>query len=172
MAEQELTIVFDESISYRIGNAFAAFCVDYPGLTIKPMTPGTKDRDWLEGEFPISPPHVVIARDSVLRPSGQLRAWVRGGLTVVIIDDRLGNITNEHLAAHLFRWWPTILATVWGSPRQAAFAVPVKFVNKGRLPKWSLKGRRRRRAGKRRPTKMQKAALARRRDGRQGNFDL
>jgi hypothetical protein len=78
MAGQELVIVFDESISYRIGNAFAAFCVDYPGLTIKYMKPGTKDRDWLDGEFPIDPPHIVIARDSVLRPTGQLRAWVRG----------------------------------------------------------------------------------------------
>jgi hypothetical protein len=168
MAQQELVIVFDESISYRIGNAFAASCVDYPGLTIKPMKPGTKDRDWLDGEFPIDPPHVVIARDSVLRLSGQLRAWVRGDLTVVIIDDRLGNIAMEHLAAHLFRWWPTILATVRGSPRQAAFAVPVKFVNKARLPKWNLKGRRRQVAGKRRGTKRQKAALARRKDGRQG----
>lgn len=85
MAQQELVIVFDESISYRIGNAFAAFCAGYPGLTIRPMKKGAKDRDWLDGEFPIDPPHVVIARDSVLRPSGQLRAWVRGGLTIVII---------------------------------------------------------------------------------------
>jgi hypothetical protein len=172
MAEQELVIVFDESVSYRIGNAFAAFCIDYPGLTIKSMKSGTKDRDWLDGEFPIDPPHVVIARDSVLRPSGQLRAWVRGGLTVVIIDDRLGNIAIDHLAAHLFRWWPTILATARGSPRQAAFAVPVKFVNRARLPKWNFKGRRRRVAGKRRGTKKQKAALARRRDDRQGDLDV
>lgn len=172
MALPELVIVFDESISYRIGNAFAAFCADYPGLTIKPMKVGTKDRDWLAGEFPINPPHVVIARDNVLRPSGQLRAWVRGSLSIVIIDDRLGNIAIEHLAAHLFRWWPTILATVRGSPRQAAFVIPVKFVNKTRLPRWNLKNRRRRNAGKRRETKNQKAALARRKDGRQGSLDL
>ncbi len=173
MAEQKLVIVFDENISYRIGNAFAAFCVDRPWLTIKLMEKGTKDRDWLDGAFPIDPPHVVIARDNVLRPSGQLRAWVRGGLTVIILDDRLGNVAIEHLAAHLFRWWPAILATARGSSSQAAFTVPVRFTNKLRLPKWQLKTRRRRTAGRKKPaTRKQQAAQARRKDGRQGNLDI
>jgi hypothetical protein len=74
MAEQALAIVFDESISPRICWALAGFCRDDPSISFQAMPRGTKDVDWLDGMFPAEPPHIVIAKDSVLRPRAQTLA--------------------------------------------------------------------------------------------------
>jgi hypothetical protein len=172
MAEQNLVIVFDQSISPRICRALEGFCLDDRSISFQVMTSGTKDSDWLDGEFPSEPPHVVIAKDSVLRPHGQTLAWLRGGLTVVIVDGRLGNVTLEHLAAILIRWWPAIRATIKASPRQSAFIVPVRFAKRDRLPKWVRKPRKKRKATQPPASKKRKASDPQRLDNRQLTLEL
>ncbi len=172
MVKQSLVLVFDESISPRICWAIEGFCREDTSLTFRTMDRGLKDADWLAGEFPPDPTHVVITKDSVLRPRGQTLVWLRGGLTVVIIDGRLGNMLVPHLAAILIRWWHTIEQTVRGTPRQGAFVVPLRFVQRDRLPKWSLKKRRRKVKRTKRIRKRQKVGRVHRSDLRQGNLEL
>ena len=172
MAEQTLVIVFDESISHRICSAFAGFCDGDRLLSFRSMVRGTKDERWLDGAFPEEPPHIVVTKDSVLRPKGQTLAWLRGGLTVVIVDNRLGNVLLQDLAAHLFRWWPAILATVRGTPRQGAFVVPKRFTKRSQLPKWSPRSRKRRVTKRPQVVGRKKTDIARRRDRRQSVFEF
>jgi hypothetical protein len=137
MAQPPIVVIFDESISPRIASAIAGFCAGHDTrFRFDVMLPGTKDRDWLSGYFPADPPHVVIAKDSVLRPKAQTLLWLKGGLTVVVVDGRIGNITLEHLAGTLLRWWPAISATIHSNPRQGAFVVPSRYAERDRLPKW------------------------------------
>ena len=172
MARAELVVVFDECISPRIAAAVEGFCRGQAGLTFGRVADGTKDLDWLQGRFPADPPHVMITKDSVLRPRAQTLVWLRGGLTVVIVDQRLGNITLEHLAATLLRWWPAIAATIAATPRQGAFVVPSKFSKRERLPKWTRTPRKARKARKPPQSKTKKAAKARSRDQRQTTLIL
>jgi hypothetical protein len=173
MALQKLIVVVDESISHRICFALAGLYDGNPFVEFRPMPKGAKDEDWLDGEFPDEPPHVILLKDSVLKPKGQTRAWLSGGLTVVMVDDRLGNILTEHLAAHLFKWWPTTFATVQGSPRRSAFVIPVRFTNRPRLPKWSRKPRRKPSLKRTKPiVESEKKKKARSRDKRQTSLNL
>jgi hypothetical protein len=172
MAQQRLVVVFDASISPRICWAIQGFCSNDPTLQFKCIDSRLKDDEWLDGEFPAEPPHAVIAKDSVLRPRGQALVWLKGGLTVVIVDGRLGNIGLEQLAGLLLRWWPVIEATIRGTPRHGAFMVPVRFTKRTRLPKWTLKPRQKKKAVRKRLSVRQKQEHARRRDNRQGRLDL
>ena len=92
MAQPTLVVVFNENISPRICRAIEGFCQGDPSIAFRVMEQGRKDADWLADEFPTDPPHVVIAKDSVLRPRAQTLVWLRGGLTIVIVYGRLGNI--------------------------------------------------------------------------------
>jgi hypothetical protein len=110
----------------------------HPHLTFRAMDDlhrrGTLDRDWLV-QFPDEPPHIVITKDDkLLRETSQLKAWIAGGLTVVIFGSEFGNVAQEEMAATLLRWWPTILMTVSAQPRRTAFTVPVAFRQIERLP--------------------------------------
>jgi hypothetical protein len=171
MAESSIIVVFDESISPRVCGAIEGFCSGDPPFTFKMMPRGTKDNEWLSGFFPSDPPHVVIAKDSVLKPRAQTLLWLKGGLTVVVVDGRFGNIPLEHLGAILLRWWPAISATIRGNPRHGAFVVPTRFVKRDRLPKWVRKPR------KRRAQPIEKVKLAKTKirpgqlDRRQGRLD-
>jgi hypothetical protein len=172
MGEQTLVIVFDESISHRICSAFAGFCDGNRILSFRSMARGPKDERWLDGAFPEEPPHVVITKDSVLRPKGQTLAWLRGSLRVAIVDNRLGNMLQQDLAAHLFRWWPVISATVRDTPRQGAFMVPKGFTKRTRLPSWFLKKRPRRVVRKATNASRKKARAVLRPHERQGKTEF
>ncbi|MBW6398649.1 hypothetical protein KPL78_12360 [Roseomonas sp. HJA6] len=138
MAREPLVIVVDACLSFRFARMLAGLYEQHPALTFRAMDdlhpPGTLDRDWLV-RFPEDPPHVVITKDDkLLRETGQLKAWIAGGLTVVIFGSDFGNIVQEDMAATLLRWWPTILRSISAQPRRTAFAVPPTFRQIDRLP--------------------------------------
>jgi hypothetical protein len=135
----------------------AGYHENHPALTFKAMddfhAQGTEDRDWLVG-FPDDPPHVVITKDdALLKETGQLRAWIKGGLTVVILGPEFANLKREQMASTLFQWLPTILRTIQAHPREAAFSVPERFSNMEYLPVYVPPAHRKRpRRPRRQPT--------------------
>ncbi|MGG5823960.1 hypothetical protein [Falsiroseomonas sp. HW251] len=138
MAGQPLVVVLDACLSFRLARMLAGYHENHPTLTFKAMddfhAQGTEDRDWLVG-FPDEPPHIVITKDdALLKETGQLRAWIKGGLTVVIFGPEFANLKREQMAATIFQWLPTIVRTIQASPQEAAFSVPTRFSEMERLP--------------------------------------
>jgi hypothetical protein len=119
----------------------AGYHENHPIYTFKAMDDlygrGTPDADWLQ-HLPDDPPHIVITKDDgLLKDSGQLRAWIRGGLTVVIFGPDFANLKREEMAIALFRWLPTIIRTIADHPRGMAFGVPAAFRQLDRLPEYT-----------------------------------
>lgn len=116
----------------------AGFHESHPSLSFRAMDdikpPGTLDREWLV-DLPDDPPHIVITKDeALLKESGQLRAWISGGLTVIIFGSEFANLKREEMATTMFRWWPTILRTITANPRGRAFQVPTTYREMDQLP--------------------------------------
>ncbi|MCC6419253.1 MAG: hypothetical protein IT429_13540 [Gemmataceae bacterium] len=148
MAGQRIVAVLDECLSFRLARMLAGYHENHPQLAFKAMQDlhrrGTLDREWLQ-RFPDHPPHVVITKDdALLRETGQLRAWIKGGLTVVIFGPEFANQKREEMAIAIFRWLPTILRTVDMHPRGRAFGVPSAFRRLDVLPDYIPPAHRRR----------------------------
>ncbi len=141
MARQPLVVVLDACLSFRLARMLAGYHQNHPTLTFKAMDDfharGTEDQQWLVG-FPDDPPHIVITKDdALLKETGQLRAWIKGGLTVVIFRPEFANLKREQMASTIFQWLPTIIRTIQDSPREAAFSVPARFSEMVRLPPYA-----------------------------------